>query len=66
MTGFAQKQEPRANTLEVTINREEFQKLLKKYKKIKKYMKSSYYAIRTLDGSETIVKNLLTEKPPDA
>lgn len=43
----------------VSIN--EVDKLLKKYKSIKKYMKSSLYQIKTIDGTETIVKNLLEE-----
>jgi hypothetical protein len=35
--------------------------LLKKYKKIKKYQKSSLFAIKTMDGTEKIVSSLLKE-----
>lgn len=43
------------------VNHDEVSKLLKKYRSIKKYMKSSLYQIKTIDGTETIVKNLLEE-----
>ena len=33
----------------VDINAEEYKKVLKKYKKIKKYMKSSIFAVKTMD-----------------
>jgi len=39
----------------------EIDKLLKKYKSIKKYMKSSFYRVKVIDGTETTVKNLLEE-----
>jgi len=47
--------------IEVSINKNEVNKILKKYKKIKKYMKSPLYAIKEMDGNETIVNNLLKE-----
>jgi hypothetical protein len=47
------------NNLNVTINTDEVKNLLKKYKKIKKYMKSSLYTIKTIDGNEKIVRDLL-------
>ena len=47
--------------IEVAINKKEIQKLLKKYKKIKKYQKSSLFAIKTMDGTEEIVSSLLEE-----
>lgn len=49
------------NELGVTVNTDEVKKLLKKYKKIKKYMKSSLYTIKTIDGNEKVVKNLLSD-----
>lgn len=55
MSGFAK----------VVINDKELDKLLKKYKKIKKYMRSRFYEIKTLDDTETIVSQLL-EDTPDA
>lgn len=47
--------------LEVAINKDEVQKLLKEYKKIKKYMKSPLFTVRTMDGNEKVVSNLLKE-----
>ena len=45
----------------VIINDDEVSKLLKKYKKIKKYMKSPLFAIKTIDGTEELVSSLLKE-----
>ena len=49
----------------VIIQQEEIQKLIKEYKQIKKYMKSPLYEIKNLDGSETLVNNLLKEYGED-
>ena len=49
----------------VFVQKEEVEKLIKEYKKIKKYMKSSLYEIKNLDGSETLVNNLLKEYGED-
>jgi|TARA_B100000902_G_scaffold183555_1_gene176204 hypothetical protein len=45
----------------VDINAEEYKKVMKKYKKIKKYMKSSIFAVKTMDETETLVSGLLKE-----
>ena len=45
----------------VVINDNEVDKLLKKYKKIKKYMKSNIFYLKTTEGTETIVSNLIKE-----
>ena len=45
----------------VNINVEEYKKVIKKYKKIKKYMKSSIFAVKTMDDTEKLVSNLLKE-----
>jgi len=45
----------------VIINDREVSKLLKKYKKIKKYMKSPLYTVKTIDGTEELVSSLLKE-----
>ena len=45
----------------VVINDNEVDKLLKKYKKIKKYMKSPLFAVKTIDGTEELVSSLLKE-----
>ena len=45
----------------VEVNEEEYRKLLKKYKKIKKYMKSSIFAVKTMDETEELVSGLIKE-----
>jgi len=45
----------------VVINDDEVKKLLKEYKKMKRYMKSSLYTIQTIDGVENSVSKLLKE-----
>jgi hypothetical protein len=47
--------------IEVEIYKDEVQKLLKKYKKIKKYMKSPLFAVKTMDGTEKYVSELIKE-----
>ena len=45
----------------VEMNTEEYAKLIKKYKKTKKYMKSNLFAVKTMDGTEKYVSKLLKE-----
>jgi hypothetical protein len=45
--------------LNVNINPDEMQKVVKKYKKLKKYMKSSLFEIKKLDGNEEIIRKLV-------
>ena len=47
--------------IEVQIYKDEVKKLLKQYKKIKKYMKSPLFAVKTMDGTENYVSELLKE-----
>jgi hypothetical protein len=47
--------------IEVAINKNEVNKILKNYKKIKKYMRSPLFAIKTMDGNEEIVSDLLKD-----
>jgi hypothetical protein len=49
------------NKVKVVINEDGVDKLLKDYKKIKKYMKSSLYEIKKIDGTEKVVSELLNE-----
>lgn len=49
------------NKLKVEIDSIEVDKLLKQYKKIKKYMKSSLYEVKKIDGTEKVVSELLKE-----
>jgi hypothetical protein len=46
---------------DLPIKNDEVQKLLKKYKKIKKYMKSPIFTVKTMDGTEELVSSLLKE-----
>ena len=47
--------------LNININLDNVDFILKQYKKIKKYQKSSLYAIKTMDGTEKIVSSLIKE-----
>lgn len=49
------------NNIKVNISDDEVKLLLKKYKKIKKYMKSTLFKVKMLDGSEKVVSELLEE-----
>jgi hypothetical protein len=45
----------------IVIDDNEVDKLLKKYKKIKKYMKSPLFTVKTMDGTENYVSQLIKE-----
>ena len=47
--------------IEVSIYKDEVKNLLKQYKKVKRYQRSSLYAIKTMDGTEEIVSSLIRE-----
>ena len=47
------------SSLGITVNGNEVDKLLKDYKKLKKYMNSSIYTLKVMDNSETIISNLV-------
>ena len=61
MSGFGEESE----SPKITVNLSEVAKLTKKYKKLKKYMKSPMYEIKTLSGTETVITNLLKELESD-
>ena len=63
--GFGGEIEKSVSKATVVINDDEVQKLMKEYKKIKKYMKSSLYQVKTMEGTETRVKKLLDEYSGD-
>lgn len=54
------------SNLNVNIDPDEMKKLLKEYKKLKKYMRSSLYEIREMDGKEKVIKELLSDYGDDA
>ena len=43
------------------MSQESVQELVKKYKKIKKYQKSSLFAVKTMDGTEDLVSKMIEE-----
>jgi len=45
--------------LNINIDPDEVKKVMKKYKKLKKYMKSSLFEIKKLDGNEEVISKLL-------
>ncbi len=47
--------------IEVRIYKDEVKKLLKQYKKIKKYQRSSIFEVKTMDGTETYISQMLKE-----
>ena len=47
--------------IEVAIYKDEVKKLLKQYKEIKKYQRSSIFEVKTMDGTETYISDLLKE-----
>lgn len=49
------------NKVKVEINPDQVGKLLKEYKKIKKYMRSPLYQVKKIDGTEKVVSELLSE-----
>jgi histidinol phosphatase-like PHP family hydrolase len=51
------------NDSKVTVNvdSDQMKNLLKKYKKVKKYMRSNLYEVKKLDGTEKVVSQLLKD-----
>lgn len=45
----------------ITIDLDNIDDVIKQYKKIKKYQKSSLFAIKTMDGTEDIISTLIKE-----
>ena len=44
-----------------TIDSEELNKVVKRYKNVKKYMRSPLFAVKTMDGTEDYVSKLIEE-----
>ena len=47
--------------VEVEMPKADIDRLLKKYKKIRKYQKSSLFAVKTMDGTEELVSKMIQE-----
>lgn len=62
-TGF--DNEKSNKKVKVSVNEEELNKLIKKYKGLRKYMKSPLYEVKKMDGTESVVSELLDEYNQD-
>jgi DNA integrity scanning protein DisA with diadenylate cyclase activity len=47
--------------VEVEMPKEDIDRLIKKYKNIKKYQKSSLFAVKTMDGTEKVISKMIRE-----
>lgn len=47
--------------VEFEVPKDQVQELLKQYKKVKRYQKSSLFAIKTMDGTENVVSKMIEE-----
>ena len=47
--------------VEFEMPQEDIDKLLKRYKKLKKYQKSSLFAVKEMDGTETVISKMIQE-----
>ena len=64
MKGF-KKDDDFKREVQRIINQEEVGKLLKKYKKLKKFKKSNIHAVNQLDGKKDIIQELMDEYMED-
>lgn len=60
MIGFGA--ESNKKSIKISLQQEGINKLIKDYKKVKKYMKSSLYQIKVMDGTETYVSELINSE----
>lgn len=51
----------RRGDLNVEVNLDQLKPLMKRYKKLKKYMRSSLYQVKKMDGTEKVISKLLEE-----
>ena len=51
--------------LKVNVNQEELNKLVKVYKKLNKYRKSTLFAVQNMDNTEKIVSEMIAELKKD-
>lgn len=49
------------DSVDVEMSKEDMKKLVKKYKKLKKYQNSNFYAIEKLHDKETVIDRLTKE-----
>lgn len=60
-TGIQKEEAIDSGDLNVKMNLDYLKEVKKKYKKIQKYMKSSLFAVKVMDGNEQVVSKLLKE-----
>ena len=60
-SGFGKQEKKIKSKGKSIINEDEFSKVLKQYKKLNKYRKSSIFAVETMDGTENIITKLIKE-----
>lgn len=60
-TSGEQEKKVTSGDLNVKMNLDYLKDVKKKYKKIKKYMRSPLFAVKVMDGNEKVVSNLLKE-----
>ena len=49
------------DSVDVEISKDDINKLIKRYKKLKKYQKSNFHTIEALDGKDAIIEKLIQE-----
>ena len=49
------------DSVDIEMSKQDMKRLIKKYKKLKKYQNSSFHAIRKLNGENTIIDKLTKE-----
>lgn len=59
--GIQQEETVNSGDLNIKMNLDYLKDVKKKYKKIKKYMKSPLFAVKVMDGNEKVVSKLLKE-----
>ena len=64
-TKISVPKEPVPSELNVKMNLDGLKDVKKQYKKIKKYMRSSIFAVKVMDGNEKIVSKLLEDLQED-
>ena len=64
MSGFKNESEF-DRELKSIINEDEVAKLIKRYKKLKKFKKSNIHAVNQLDGKKDIIQELMDEYMED-
>jgi predicted transcriptional regulator len=56
-----QEKTVKSGDLNIQMNLDGLKQIKKKYKKIKKYMRSPLFAVKVMDGNEKVVSNLLKD-----